>query len=361
MFMVIRPLAVAALLLLAACSGGGQSVPDASVSAGMLRTTQSVSDDAASDAVTPYTPGIDAEPDIARAPLARAVTSSEIGEQARFAAELSNPNRPVFHPRSAGTRPQSVVAGGNGEAVGLFTSSTFSANGSVVNFGVQKDYVVGDGGNFFHTHQFVNNQCFEYGINYAAQAPTLFAYNWCTGGNTPQGFMNVGLVGDPGGALNTWDATGNGWLFKWDALNKIYEISLEEVKKTDGWHLLGYNWAKTKFVDLMNGRGVTGKKNACCGWSVFEVHVTPGASCKFDPAFPKGANLLYDTKMQALIGSTWTPLNKIPNGGFNFGSKIDCANISGQADPAYVSPYFSGGFVAPTATVHPGDWWMIQR
>ena len=68
---------------------------------------------------------------------------------------------------------------------------TFAAQGSITNMGVQPNYIVTNGDLFFHTHQFVNNQCFEYGINYSYVDPYLFGYNWCTGGNTPRGESTV--------------------------------------------------------------------------------------------------------------------------------------------------------------------------
>jgi len=355
-FLLLSAVLVLSCLLSTGCTGGGTfsniALPEQS---GALLATLA-------DPV-PYSPGVDPEPEIANtANSRRPLTAAESGAEAHFAAELGDPNRIVLHPALGYISPQNVVGAGNGEAVGMWTASTFAAQGSVVNMGVQKNYTVSVGGNFFHTHQFVNNQCFEYGINYSSLAPTLFGYNWCAGGNTSQGWINDGLVGDPGGALNTWDSTGNGWLFAWDSVMGIYTISLEEVQRSDGWHLLGYNWSKKKYYDIMNGHGVTGTKSACCGWDVFEVHVTPGASCSFDPSFPIGQHLLYDIKKQVLINGTWKTLDKVPSGGFASSTMIDCADISGNIDPGYASPYFSGEYYSTASSPHYyGDWWLTAR
>ncbi len=85
------------------------------------------------------------------------------------------------------------------------------------------------------------------------------------------------------------------------ASKAIDKIALEEVRESNGWHLLGYNWTTKRYVDLMNGFGVTGTKSACCGYDVFEVHGAPGSSCGFDPSFPIGTHLLYDEKKQVLL------------------------------------------------------------
>ena len=335
---------------LSACSGGNSSLPS---------TPSFNTAFAASDIVNPYTPGVETAPSVVTASVTRPPTMQEVTAESELANRISSLHRSVS---SQSRYTMNTFTGNEGEGLGMYTSPTFSAQGSVVNIGVQKNYYV-QGGNFFHTHQFVNNQCFEYGINYSYVAPTLFAYNWCTGGNTPQGMINKGMVGSPGGILNTWDAANKGWMFKWDAANNIYEISLEEVQEKDGWHLLGYNWGKLQFVDLM-GYGVTGSKNQCCGWDVMEIYNNVGQPCNFEPTFPKGNILLYDVKKQVMINGRWTSLDMVPQGQWSFESTIDCANLTGKSLPNYVSPYFSGNYVPfstyPTSSSYPGDWKVIQ-
>jgi hypothetical protein len=312
--------------------------------------------------IKPYTPGINAKPAIANPGSLRVLTSYEENEAIQAAAYLGDPNRIVLH-HDQNRSPQNAIAGGNGEAVGMWAS--IIAQGSVTNMGVQPNYITNNGAMFFHTHIFNSNACFEYGINYSYAAPYLFGYNWCTGGNTPEGFMVYGLVGPTGGALNRWQSNGNGYLIAWDSTMGQYKISIEEVLESDGaWHLLGYNWSTTKFVDLMNGRGVTGTKSNCCGWAVFEIHGAPGSTCKFDSAFPAGQHLMYDLKKQVLLKNTWTRLDKV--GGLSAGTQIDCADISGLSHPGYTSPYFSGEYYAAPVNgqygpTYAGDWWLTQR
>lgn len=319
---------------------------------------------AADEEIRPYTPGGTYVPRVANASAHKRLSAIEITEAKQAAAILGDPNRVVWRHNSR-LDPLNSVAAGNGEAVGMWSASTFAAQGSVTNMGVQPNYIISNGDLFFHTHQFVNNQCFEYGINYSYATAYLFGYNWCTGGNTAQGFMTYGLVGPAGGAMNTWRANGNGWLLAWDSVMGIYKIALEEVLEKDGaWHLLGYNWTTKQYADLMNGRGVTGTKNACCGWDVFEEHGAPGSSCNFDPAFPVGQHLLYDEKKQVLRNGVWNYLDKVP-GGWSYETEIDCADLSSNTS-GYVSPFFSGMYYPQPATSsfgaqHAGDWWLTQR
>ncbi len=358
-------LGIAIGMLLTAC--GATTLPHPALEAPdrlpSASDASNVSPSAALSVPDPYRPGVDAEPAVASAPLSRPLTMAETIAQGRYATELTDPRRDVFarRPATVGRRmAQNVVAGGNGESVGLFTSSTFVAAGSSVELGVQLNYFVPYGGNFFHTHQVANNQCFEFGINYSFAAPTLFAYNWCTGGNTPQGFINRGLVGDPGGVLNTWASTGNAGLLLWDGSQHIHRLVLEEVQRANGWHLLAFNWTQAKYVDILGGLGVTGSKGPCCGWAIFENHVAPGTSCNFSGNFSTGRELLYDRHIKALIGNVWQSLDSVPSAGFTFGTKIDCANISGQTDPSYFAPFFSGAIVPLSSTSGAGDWSMTQ-
>jgi hypothetical protein len=345
-----RLLAVVLCFCLGACGGrSGSSLPSTA--------PLSIQD----DVVQAYTPGVSAEPAVFT--TAMHVLSAEQADVARrAAAQLSDPNRTVFRDHSR-AQTENVVAGGNGESVGMFTTTTFAAQGSIVNMGVQPNYVTGGDTMFYHTHQFVNNQCFEYGINYSYAAPALFAYNWCTGGNTPQGFINLGLVGT---ALNTWSSIGAGWMIAWDTNMAIDKISLEEIQKSDGWHLLGYNWSTKQYYDIMGGKGVTGTKSQCCGWDVFEIHAAPGANCNFDSSFAIGSHLLYDTKKQVLINGVWRTLDKVPSGGFTYSTAIDCADIAPNSGAGYASPYFSGDYypapaVSSFGQQYAGDWWMTQR
>ena len=347
-----------------ACSAGGSnSTPGgsrvASLTSAALRDAAGAVDD-----VLPYTPGDEAPATIIIPD--RPLTGDQRASEDRLGAQLRDPNRPVFAHYTHLRSPQNVVGSGDGEAVGMFTASSFAGEGSVTNLGVQLNYVVTNGGNFYHTHQFPNNQCFEYGINYTATAPTLFGYNWCTGGNTAPGFINKGLVGYPGGVLNSWTSSGHGGLLAWDSTMGIDKLSLEEIQENDGWHLLAYNWAEAKFYDIMNGQGVTGTKNTCCGWAVMEEHNTPGASCNFDPAFPKGAHLLYDFKKRVLIDGTWKTLDTVPSAGIWSVLSIDCVDLSGADASSNTSPYFSGEyFDAPgTGQFGPesaGSFWVTQR
>jgi hypothetical protein len=342
-------LLVAFVLCVSACSGGGASTAMLSSHDQPMMALTALTDD-----VKPFTPGVDPQPEVAVAPKARPLTPDEIAREALMSRELSDPNR-------ASRRPLNVVGGGNGEAVGTFTPYIPKLQGMIVNMGVQLNYLVQNGGNFFHTH---SGACFEFGINYAAQYPTLFGYNWCAGGNTPVGYMNIGLVGDPNGVLNTWNRTGNGWLLAWDPIMGTYKIALEEVLESNGWHLLGYDWATLKYKDIMNNHGVTGTINDWGGSDIFEVHVTPNTSCAFNSSFPVGTHLLYDMKKQVLVSGTWQTLDKIAN--VTSRQEIDCANITGLTEPGYTSPFFSGEYYQNPATSefgpqHAGDWWMTQR
>jgi hypothetical protein len=336
------------ILCLTACSGGSSTIPTNSTStiAAPITTID--------DEVRPYTPGADAQPAVAIAPPLRALTSDEIAHEAIMSAQLGDPTR-------TSRRPRNTVANWE-EYVGTFTPYIPHEQGQVVNIGVQLNYEVKNGGNFYHTH---SGLCFEYGINYSGTAPTLFGYNWCATGNLPQGFMNIGLVGYPNGLLNTWSSSGNGWLLAWDSTMGTYKISLEEILESNGWHLLGYNWGTTKFVDIMNNFGVTGTIANWGGDDIFEEHVTGGTSCNFDSgSVPIGSHLLYDLKKQVMLNGQWEALDHIS--GVYGVTQIDCADISGLSHPGYTSPYFSGEYyqssvAGPYGQTHAGDWWMTQR
>jgi hypothetical protein len=352
-------LIAASILCLAACSSGGGTIPT-NASTTILAPITALDAD-----IRPYTPGVDEQPEIPKVGTLRQLTDYENREVVQAAVLLGDPNRIVFHHTDI-RGVQNVIVGGNGEAVGMWSNTTMIGQGSITNMGVQPNFITNNGSMFFHTHQFVVNQCFEYGINYSYAAAYVFGYNWCTGGNTPQGFMVNGLVGPPGGTLNTWQANGHGYLLAWDSTMGIYKIALEEVQENNGWHLLGYNWTTQRYVDLMNGFGVTGTKGPCCGWDVFEEHGAPGSTCNYDSAFPKGQHLLYDEKKQVLVNGVWHFLDKVPIGGFTYGTQTDCADISGTTHSGYASPYYSGQYFPNPATSsfgaqHAGDWWMTQR
>jgi hypothetical protein len=281
----------------------------------------------------------------------RPLTSAERATEATASALLGDPNR---------RKALSLASGISGLAVGTFTPYISNLQGMIVNIGVWPTYVL-QNGTIFQTH---SGACFEFGINYSNASPYLFGYNWCATGNLPQGFMDIGLVGLPGGTLANWSTTGNGWLLAWDSTMGTYKIALEEVLESNGWHLLGYNWSTTKYVDIMNNFGVTGTIQDWGGTDIFEEHVAANSSCAFDPSFPIGTHLLYDLKKQVKVGSTWEFLDKIS--GVTSRLQIDCADISGRVDPGYTSPYFSGEYyqnvvTGPYGQTHAGDWWMTQR
>jgi hypothetical protein len=337
-----RALLLGSALILASCAGGGSTLTPP-----MADTSE----------VVPYSPG-QYTLAVATAP-ATARTSDQAIAEGRYSAMLGDPSRAALR-LDSGRRSQNVTVSGSSSAVGTWVPHIPGLQGVVVNMGVQLHYHVTAGGNFFHTH---SGPCVEFGVNYASEDPTLFGYNWCSGSNRPLAWINAGLVGDPGGVLDTWSSTGNGSLIAWDSVMGQYKISIEEILEKDGWHILAYNWATARFVDIMNGMGVTGTQPSG-GWDVFEEHVAYGTSCAFDSTFPVGSHLLYDEKKQVMMNGSWRTLDKVP--GVTSKLTMDCADISGHNDPGYASPFFSGQyFSTPTMSAFgaqkAGDFWLTQR
>lgn len=303
----------------------------------------------------PYTPGIGPRPISAHA-VTRAMNASEANQSALLAAELALTPQPAPGLHTTAQMRPANVASSEGEFVGMGTSPQFTAGGSLVSIGVHLTYTVPNG-SFLHRHQIVNNQCIEFGMNYTSTLPDFYAYNWCTPG-APALINNVGLVGYPGGILNYWFAAGYGNLLQLDTVNHAYRLVVEEVELADGWHLLAQNYVTGKWVDMLNGAGVAGVKNACCGYAIFEDFLTPGTSCN---AGELGSGQeFYDVNMRALFNKTWLPLNKIPTGDFGYNPRDSCANLSGN-NAGGVAPEFIGGFVSPNASAHAGDWWMWEQ